>query len=222
MINSKISSRLKYIANEIGQVDSFADIGTDHGLLAIYALQHNISKKVIATDISQKSLNKAKKNIEAIGLSEYVEFYQGDGIDALPFIPQTIVIAGMGGLEIIKIISKYPKVNSRFVLLPHQDVRQVREFLIYNQYRICKDYVIYDRKFYNIIVAEVGTSSYTQSEIILGKNFPQTDEFSSYINYRKHQIDNILDKNEVSYQNLKEELREEYVEILKWLKLQKS
>ena len=42
-----------------------ADIGTDHGFLPLYLLEKGISPKVIMTDISPYSLDKARKNFEA-------------------------------------------------------------------------------------------------------------------------------------------------------------
>ena len=41
-----------------------ADIGTDHGFLPLYLLEKGISPKVIMTDISPYSLDKARKNFE--------------------------------------------------------------------------------------------------------------------------------------------------------------
>ena len=41
-----------------------ADIGTDHGFLPLYLLEKGISPKVIMTDISPNSLDKARNNFE--------------------------------------------------------------------------------------------------------------------------------------------------------------
>lgn len=42
--------------------ETVADIGTDHGFLPIFLWENRISPKVIMTDISEGSLNKAIEN----------------------------------------------------------------------------------------------------------------------------------------------------------------
>ena len=52
------------IAQEVGQGETVADIGTDHGFLPLYLWEKGISPKVIMTDISQGSLAKARENCQ--------------------------------------------------------------------------------------------------------------------------------------------------------------
>ena len=75
----RIGKRLKSVAEEIGEVNTFADIGTDHGQLIIYALEHGYAKRAFAVDISEKSLSKAVSAIAEAGLSEKVDFFVADG-----------------------------------------------------------------------------------------------------------------------------------------------
>ena len=60
----KLSDRLSIIADCIKAGETMADIGTDHGFLPLYLLESGISPKVIMTDISPNSLDKARKNFE--------------------------------------------------------------------------------------------------------------------------------------------------------------
>ena len=53
----KLSNRLKEIVRLTPQNSIVGDIGTDHGYIPAYLIQNNISKYIIATDISQGSLN---------------------------------------------------------------------------------------------------------------------------------------------------------------------
>jgi len=53
-----LSERLKTIADFVPLNSIVGDIGTDHGYLPVYLIEKGISKKVIASDISQKSLEK--------------------------------------------------------------------------------------------------------------------------------------------------------------------
>ena len=60
-----------------------ADIGCDHGRLTAALLQQNICARVIATDISEPSLQKAKDLLGHVSLSDRVSFRAGDGLDPL-------------------------------------------------------------------------------------------------------------------------------------------
>lgn len=210
-----LSKRLQCVAEEIGRVHSFADIGTDHGKLVIYALRKGLCEKVIAVDISANSLAKARAEADNLGLTEKIEFICGDGLLPLRENPDVTVIAGMGGNEIVKILSER-LLPSRYILMPHQDAHAVRLFMRTKGLRVLKDYVIEDGKFYTLIVCEAGKNDYSDSEIILGRNYPPNDAFFARIKDRKQKIEFILQTRNITPDKLQKELREEYKEILKW------
>lgn len=79
-----------------------ADIGTDHGFVAEAVSKFDFTKKVIATDISEKSLSKLENLIVKNNLKN-IETKVGDGLSPVSFA-DVAVIAGMGGFEISKII----------------------------------------------------------------------------------------------------------------------
>ena len=137
-----LGRRLTCVAEEIGKVNTFADIGTDHGKLIVYSLRNNIAKRVLAVDISQRSLTKAKELVDKTGYNDRVKFICGDGLTLLDEIPDAVVIAGMGGNEIVKIMSNRP-MPTKYILVPHQDAHIVRDYLVNNAFDIKKDYVIF-------------------------------------------------------------------------------
>ena len=212
----KLGKRLSYVAQEIGKVKSIADIGTDHGILIIYALEHGLADRAFAVDISSKSLAKAKNLACETGLDEMIDFFCGDGLDPLLEIPDVIIIAGMGGNEIVKILSN-KKLLTKYILVPHQDAKEVRKYLVDNGFCILKDYIIFDEKFYPIIVAQPGKCEYSKSEIVLGANKPPTEWFALRVQKRKQEIDFLLEKNNALINQLKPEIREEYEECARWL-----
>jgi len=61
----------------------FADIGTGSGCIAITIAAEYPNACVVATDISEKSLNIARANAEKHGVSERMQFKQGDLYQAL-------------------------------------------------------------------------------------------------------------------------------------------
>lgn len=210
-----LSKRLRCVADEIGKADTVADIGTDHGKLALYALRKGICKKVIAVDISENSLQKARVQAENSNLSENIEFICGDGLLPLKEIPDVIVIAGMGGNEIVKILSDR-FLPARYILMPHQDAHILRSFMREKGLRVIKDYVVEDGKFYTLIVCEAGENDYTDSEIILGRNFPPNGDYVRRLADRKKKIEFILKSQRINPEKLQEELAAEYKEIEKW------
>ena len=142
--------RLKKICSLIERTPSFIDIGCDHGLVVKYVLDHNLSERVVACDISEGSLDKARK---LVGEDNRAEFKCADGAK-LNHSCETVLISGLGGLEMLSIIANcLPFV---YILSPQSHVREVRESLLSRDYDIVYDEVIFDGKFYDVIKATRG------------------------------------------------------------------
>ena len=95
----KISNKLKTIAAYVPRGSTVADIGTDHAKLLIHILDENITKKVIGTDINDGPIAVTKKRYPNIDLRI------GDGLKPLAEEEiDTLVISGMGGENIVKIL----------------------------------------------------------------------------------------------------------------------
>lgn len=62
---SLLSARLACCAAMVRPGAAVADVGTDHGYLAIYLLQQQIASQVIAADLRAKPLEKARQNAQA-------------------------------------------------------------------------------------------------------------------------------------------------------------
>jgi len=174
--NNKItlSKRLKKIASYIPVCKSFADIGTDHGYLAIYAIQEKLAKKVIASDISKKPLNQAKKQIKNYSLENAIETRLGPGLNLIEIDEvEGVVIAGMGGSNIYNILENDLKKSRLFnflVLQPQNNSNYVREWLSKNGYEITKEGLVKENNIiYQIILAKPGKSKkYKDIELDFG------------------------------------------------------
>ena len=162
-----ISNRLKCIAKYTKGFNKLLDVGSDHGLLPIYAIENNYCTKAIASDINEKPLIKAKENFLKHNLD--IELIVTDGIPKTD--SDVIVIAGMGAELIIKILEKTLKnaINlKRLVLSPNTDYFILREYLNH-KFNIILEEVIYDKNhYYEVIVAEIGDSNYTYEELYFG------------------------------------------------------
>jgi tRNA A22 N-methylase len=155
------------------------DVGCDHGLIGASLLESGVAEKVIFTDISRPSLDKAKRLILELQLSG-AEFICQDGIKDAQC--DCAIIAGMGGKEIVKILSDATTLPQFLVLQPMKNVAHVREYLC-SQYYIEKDFVFRDKKFYNLILARRGSDSLDELQLELGKtnlSAPSSD-FAAYV-----------------------------------------
>ncbi len=151
-----ISRRLDEIINMIDECDSLADIGTDHGYLAIKAIKTCKVKRAIASDINKGPLMKARKNIEKYNINENIECRLGSGLETLNVGEvDCIVIAGMGGNLIRDILlksSEIAKSTTQVILQPTQNPEILRKFLVENGYKILEENICIDNNiFYEMI-----------------------------------------------------------------------
>lgn len=147
--------RLQLIAGLIDKCSLLMDVGCDHGLVSRLVLDKKLADSVIATDISEKCLAKAKKTLRAY---KNVAFVAGDGIVETDTPPDFIVICGMGGHTISDILSRY-KGRATLLLSPHSHPEQVRQRLAVNGYTTVHDKCYTDRgKYYDIIKAVPGAT----------------------------------------------------------------
>lgn len=133
--------------------NTVADIGCDHAYTSIYLCQEGISPRVIAMDVNKGPLMGAKTHVEQAGLSDKIDIRLSDGLQKLlPGEADTVLLCGMGGLLMIKILSDYPEVTAsmkELVLQPQSEVAEVRHFLHKQGYRITKEHMLKeDGKFY--------------------------------------------------------------------------
>lgn len=157
MCEIKLSPRLAAAAAYVGK-GSVADIGTDHALLPIYLVQKG-HPRALASDINEGPCQRARTNIYSYGLHGKISVVCCPGLDAVDsFRPDNIVIAGMGGEMIAKILedSEYPKVSGcRLVLQPQSMQDVLRTYLCKNGFRIDAETVVCDSgKYYQIIAAK--------------------------------------------------------------------
>ena len=185
-----IDKRLNSIINEIdGHI--LVDVGCDHGKVTCQALLEKKVDKAIAVDISNKSLQKCQNLAKKLHLDN-IEFRCSDGLEAIAKDEQdTVVIAGMGGYEIIKILSKNKYDINKLILCPHQDVEKLRDYLKDN-YSIEKDYCVYqDDHFYSIIVAHQGKGILSRKELLLGKDSLANKDYLGYLEMLKDKYERI-------------------------------
>ena len=136
-----------------------ADIGCDHGRLTAALLQQGKCESVIATDISEPSLVKAKQLLSHIGLSDRVSFRAGDGMDVVNQNEcDAIAILGMGGTLMTRILDRCGiPINGAgcVVLQPMRAQADIRSYLYEHNFWITDDRIIPEHgRLYQIFRAE--------------------------------------------------------------------
>jgi len=154
-----LSKRLQTILELSAGYPVLADIGTDHAHLPIMALQRGICESAIACDLHPGPLAIAQKNIRTAGLSGQIQTRLGDGLVPLAAgEADCIVIAGMGGMRILDILSKdivKARAAKRLILQPQHDWARVREGLHQASFAIDAEHMLTEgNRFYLIVVAQ--------------------------------------------------------------------
>lgn len=178
----RLDERLTAVA---GLVDcgTVADIGCDHGKLGFYLLGTDRASKVIATDISDGSLQKARQLAYDNGLDMQTRL--GDGLEPVADgEADTVVVAGLGGDVISEILARARGENKRFkhfVLSPNTHPEKVRkELLLQGHTIVFDDAVECAGKRYTLIKSEVGESTLDEFQIAFGAFYTQNERFLRY------------------------------------------
>jgi tRNA (adenine22-N1)-methyltransferase len=200
------SERMEGILSLIPKSEIIIDVGTDHAYIPEAIIKRNISKKVIGTEINQKPYLKAKEYVNMINLDDSIEIRKGDGLHVIDEDElKVVIVAGMGGLLINKIIkenlSKFQD-NDIIITQPMNAVDKNRKFLDENDFEIideilCKE----DHHYYSIIKAKYrrGYKSsqkniqYITNEILFKKRDKYIEEF----------INKKIKKNNIIIENIK-------------------
>lgn len=204
------SKRIDVLCSLLTAAETFADVGCDHGYCSEYMLSKGLCKKAILSDISKGSLAKAERL-----LAEYIQNGKavsvlGDGFYGVPSNTDEVLIAGMGGSEIVDILSdkKYGFIPKRFVFQPMHDAEKLRRYILDNGGYIERDFTFEDVKFYDVIVggkaADKTTEPYTDAEYEYGRENLQTMP-KAFIQRTQKQLKNT--NAYLSRENLQEESR---------------
>ena len=155
----ELSIRLKTVAEAVTKGNRVADVGTDHGYVPIYLVKNNLSPAGIAMDVNKGPLEKAQEHIREEKLGGKIATRLGNGLAPLePGETDTVIIAGMGGDLICKILKAKPEFlieGKEFILQPQSEWFKIRRLLKEYHYQIEKEWFLKeDGKYYVIIKAE--------------------------------------------------------------------
>ena len=219
----KLSKRLETVASLVEENRSIIDIGCDHALLSIFIALNMNPKKVIASDNKTGPLAGAKDNINKYKVSDKVIIKLGDGVDPIEPDINTIIISGMGGLNIVGILKYKTEVFKNvdtIILSPNTDSDFVRREICKLGFFIDEEKLIKDNNIiYPIIRFKKGKRHYKKIEYLLGPILINKKEelFVEYLNNLKDTKTKILEILPKKYILKRITLKKELKEISKIL-----
>ena len=167
--------RIDTLCSLLVQAQTFADVGCDHGYCSEYMLKNGLCERAILSDISKGSLAKAEKLLAPYIRAGKAVSVLGDGFKGVPKDTDEVLIAGMGGSEIVSILSDktYGFMPKRFVFQPMHDGEKLRRYIIANGGYIERDFTFEDGKYYEVLVGGRGQQesslAYSEAEYEFGK-----------------------------------------------------
>lgn len=194
----KVNKRLMTVASLVKENSKVIDVGCDHALLDIYLYQSGKCKKMIASDNKVGPLEQAKLNIKKYKLEENINTKLGNGIETIEDDIDTIIISGMGGLNVIGILkyntALYKQVKY-LILSPNGDTEKVRKeinklgFYITNEKLVKENNIIYP-----VLLFERGKKRYSKQELLFGPILLEKKEslFYEYVKNQKIAKENLL------------------------------
>lgn len=154
----QLDARLSACASLVRKDCKLADVGTDHGYLPIYLAKKGHIQRAIASDINVGPLQRAAMHVRKYDAEEQVQTRISDGLEVIfPHEADDIVIAGMGGELIVKIIDKAPWLQDpekHLILQPMTAALELRQYLKQTGFSVKEEIAaIDDDKVYSAMLA---------------------------------------------------------------------
>ena len=210
-----MSNRLQLIASFVKNGIGVADVGTDHGYIPVMLVKRGYKGNIIATDINEGPLNKAKQSLIEADCEEAVELILCNGLDGCESEKiDTIIVAGMGGDTITGILDRAEwcaREDIKLILQPVTKPEILRYWLVNNDFRITNEAQAEENgTVYQIICAVPGRDCrYKDSELFIGRY--DLIKGSTY-------YEQMLDKHIIRFSSAAEGLKStDRVELLPWL-----
>jgi tRNA (adenine22-N1)-methyltransferase len=156
-----LTYRLKAIVTMVPESETVADIGCDHGKVAVWLLKNGRAKNAICGDLSGHSLDKARRLEISKGFQSAVSMREGSGFSVVEKgEADTAVVAGMGGELITSILQDgKDKLPDTLVLSCNKGSGVLRKWITENGFVIeAEDLVLENKHYYPVLRAVRGQS----------------------------------------------------------------
>ncbi len=177
-----MNARLQAIESKIREGTGVIDVGTDHGIIPVHLAESGYHGNILASDINIGPLAAAKRAAALAGVSNRIRFLLCDGLKLCPpDAVDTIVIAGMGGDMIVKILDEaewcmHPRYH--LILQPMTRAEVLRYWLVYNEFEILSESVaLEENRLYQLLTARFGGRTIlNDAELYCGKRSLAEDD----------------------------------------------
>lgn len=204
----KLSDRLSSVLEYIDSTDIIADIGADHGYLSAAMLDLGV-KHIQIVENKTEPLKRAQSTL--LGYKN-VSFSLSSGLNELEDCINTVTICGMGGLNIIDILTEdldKAKKLKKLILQANSKVYELRKFLMDNNFNIIGENIVYEKnKYYEIIVCQYSDKlvNYSYEELYFGPYLIKTKSQTFIEKYKMLQKQYRKILSDTNIPSLKEEL----------------
>jgi len=167
-----LDERLSLAASLYEPCEWGADIGTDHAFLPCHLLRTGTCQHMIAADVSEKALSRARENLIRQRLIDRAEVVLADGLDAVTRKCGCISVMGMGGELMGKILRRgQDKLQGAVLVLgAHTELHLVREAIRDVGYHIVQERLCKAAgRFYVFWRAEEGPADISAKDIRYGR-----------------------------------------------------
>jgi len=210
----KLSKRLSKIASLVDLEASVIDVGTDHGYVPNFLCENNISSDIIATDISENSLEKSIELTKKLNNEDKIRNILCNGIYNEK--RDNIIIAGLGGIQIAEIINNTIEISkkaNKLILQPMQKNHILRRELYKMGFNIIDEEIVYeDRRYFEIIIAKHVEEkiNYDYSDLYISKAQLQKKDklYLESLKERRRNLTNIINNFDSSNENALERKKE--------------
>lgn len=186
-----LGGRLQLCASMVRPGAALADIGTDHAYLPIWLAKKGLVSRAIGGDIRPGPLQKAQDNILRYHVQDTVSARLSDGLHAVsPSDADDIVIAGMGGEMIIRIIGEalwLKDTQKHLILQPMTSAEPLRLFLAEQNFEVLREEAAEeDGRVYTVMLVQYSTEQVCVDELYphIGKLKADTQAAEDYIRRR--------------------------------------
>lgn len=199
----KLSKRLKIIHDMVPH-SAVADIGADHGKLIISLVEDGIASYGFAVENKKGPYEHLLKAIKESNLEDYITASFSDGIEAIPEEITTLILAGMGGTNIIDILKKDQlklKNIKTIIVDAHSCIPKLRAEISKLGFIISDEKIIKEDNIYYEIIKFIraGIATYGENDLEFGPILRQEKSatFKEKYSDRIKEIDNLLVNSEL-------------------------
>lgn len=197
----RLSARLHAVAEAVPPGARVADVGTDHAQLLAWLYAAGRIARGIGIDRRPGPLAQARHTLRSTSTTG-VELRLGDGLTPLrPGEVDTAVLAGLGGLTMVRLLEAAPAIVERLtglVLQPNTDWTEVRRFIARRGWSLEGESMVEDRsKFYVVLRVDPRPGPplrWSEDELALGPRLLLTRPaaHTAWVHHELQRIDRAL------------------------------